>query len=374
MEKLYYFNFYSFFNAFPLLGKMLKQVVFWTLAYGLLFVIIHFTALSVLETIQGKPANLSVTGLLTLFLILGVILGVALGFLDTFLKDYLLKNRSLGFNILIGGACYFSILTLIILFMRFIVLQHAPDNFLNSYTRSIIQINWKFYNVIILSYTLFMTLILSFITQMTSKFGPGLILPFLLGKFRYPREENRLFMFLDLNDSTQLAEQLGHIKYSNFIQDSFMDINQVVKKYNAEIYQYVGDEIVVSWPLKRFDTLLAIQFFFAIDKRFKSQQEDYLKKYNHVPIFKAGVHQGLVTAVEVGEVKREIAYHGDVLNVASRIEGLCKTFNKLILISKEVQENTNIQKQFNLQSLGLQKLEGRKGSVEIFSVDELKFA
>ncbi len=321
---------------------------------------------------EAEPINLSICGLLSLFILLGVVLGVTLGFLDTVLKDHLLKNRSLGSNILIGGIAYFAVLIIIILFIRFIVLQYSSENFLNSYTRDIIRLNWKYYNVIILSYTLFMTLILSFITQMTSKFGPGLILPFLLGKFRYPREENRLFMFLDLNNSTQLAEQLGHIKYSGFIQESFMDINQVVKKYNAEIYQYVGDEIVLSWPLKRFETSVAIKFFFAVNKRFKDRKESYLKNYNSIPIFKAGVHQGLVTAVEVGEVKREIAYHGDVLNVASRIEGLCKTFNKRILVSKEIQQNKSIQNEFNINSLGNQKLEGRKESVEVFSVEEIE--
>ncbi|WP_417885421.1 adenylate/guanylate cyclase domain-containing protein [Zunongwangia sp.] len=372
MKQLYYSNFYSFFNAHPILGKILKQIVFWIISYGLLFVIIHFTALSVLKTMEAEPINLSICGLLSLFILLGVVLGVTLGFLDTVLKDHLLKNRSLGSNILIGGIAYFAVLIIIILFIRFIVLQYSSENFLNSYTRDIIRLNWKYYNVIILSYTLFMTLILSFITQMTSKFGPGLILPFLLGKFRYPREENRLFMFLDLNNSTQLAEQLGHIKYSGFIQESFMDINQVVKKYNAEIYQYVGDEIVLSWPLKRFETSVAIKFFFAVNKRFKDRKESYLKNYNSIPIFKAGVHQGLVTAVEVGEVKREIAYHGDVLNVASRIEGLCKTFNKRILVSKEIQQNKSIQNEFNINSLGNQKLEGRKESVEVFSVEEIE--
>ncbi|UAB85153.1 adenylate/guanylate cyclase domain-containing protein [Zunongwangia sp. SCSIO 43204] len=369
MGKYYAVNFYSFSNQYPFLSKIIKQIIFWIFAYGLLFLIIHFTALSVLQA-MGRPTDISISGVLTLFLSLGALLGLALGIIDHFLKNYMFRNRSLGFNILVGGVLYFTVLTSIIFLLRYIVIEFISGTFLNQYTEHIIRMNWEYYNVIILSYTLFMTLVLSFINQMTNKFGPGLILPFLLGKFRYPAEENRLFMFLDLKDSTQLAEKLGHLRYSAFIQESFMDINQMVKKYNAQIYQYVGDEIVVSWPLRCFDSSLAIEFFYAVHKRFQHKKEHYLRAYDHVPIFKAGAHQGLVTAVEVGDIKREIAYHGDTLNVASRIEGLCKTYDKLILISGKVNENPKIAENFIVKPLGPQKLEGREVSVDVFCVAE----
>ncbi|MCL6217948.1 adenylate/guanylate cyclase domain-containing protein [Zunongwangia pacifica] len=369
MKKNYAVSFYSFSNQYPFLSKIIKQIVFWIFAYGLLFLIIHLTALSVLQA-MGRSTDLSIGGVFTLFLSLGALLGIALGITDHFLNNRTFRNRSLGFNILVGGILYFTVLTIIIFLLRYVVVEYASENMLNQYTENIVRMNWKFYNVIILSYTLFMTLILSFINQMTTKFGPGLLVPFLLGKFRYPSEENRLFMFLDLKDSTKLAEKLGHLKYSAFIQESFMDINQIVKEYNAQIYQYVGDEVVVSWPLCSFDTSQAIKFFFAVHKRFQNKKEHYLKVYNHVPIFKAGAHQGLVTAVEVGDIKREIAYHGDTLNVTSRIEGLCKTYDKSILISGTVNQNPKIGQDFIVAPLGPQKLEGREMSVEVFCVAE----
>ena len=66
------------------------------------------------------------------------------------------------------------------------------------------------------------------------------------GKFYKPREENRIFMFVDLKGSTTIAEKIGHKKYSLLLQDCFRDFS-IVAKYNAQIYQYVGDEVVVSW-------------------------------------------------------------------------------------------------------------------------------
>ena len=43
------------------------------------------------------------------------------------------------------------------------------------------------------------------------------------------------------------------------------------------------------------------------------------KKYRMVPEFKAGVNSGHVTVAEVGELKKEPAYQGDVLITAARI-------------------------------------------------------
>lgn len=92
-----------------------------------------------------------------------------------------------------------------------------------------------------------MGLVISFISQMNKKFGPGVLIPLLLGKYRHPQEEERIFMFMDLESSTSHAENLGHIKYSALIRDSFLDISRALSKNRAEVYQYVGDEIVVSW-------------------------------------------------------------------------------------------------------------------------------
>ena len=94
-----------------------------------------------------------------------------------------------------------------------------------------------------------MTLVISFINQVNKKYGPGVLVPLLLGKYRNPQEEERIFMFMDLKSSTTVAEELGHLKYSSFIRDCFMDINQVLLPFNAQVYQYVGDEIVVTWTV-----------------------------------------------------------------------------------------------------------------------------
>jgi len=232
------------------------------------------------------------------------------------------------------------------------------------------NLSWKYYYLIMLIYTLAMATIISFINQMNKKFGPGVLLPMLLGKYRKPREEERIFMFMDLKSSTQHAEKLGHLKYSALIRDSFMDINQVLSRNNAEIYQYVGDEIVVSWPVNEgLNGLACVEFFFSCQNQFDSRHSYYQENYGLVPQFKAGLHLGMVTAVEIGEIKRDIAYHGDTLNTAARIQSVCNKYDKLFLVSEDVNDIAELDKNYSIASLGKINLRGKDKPIGVFSVD-----
>lgn len=51
------------------------------------------------------------------------------------------------------------------------------------------------------------------------------------------------------------------------------------------------------------------------------------------------------TVAEVGKYKKEIAYHGDTINTASRIQGKCNELNQELLISENLQHglcNANV--------------------------------
>ena len=62
-----------------------------------------------------------------------------------------------------------------------------------------------------------------------------------------------------------------------------------------------------------------------------------------VPEFKTGIHCGKVIVTSVGKQKREIVYHGDVLNTNSRIEGKCSELNQKLLISEDMLNHVNIE-------------------------------
>ena len=83
------------------------------------------------------------------------------------------------------------------------------------------------------------------ILQINDKYGPGMLMDLAMGRYFKPRSEERIFMFLDLRSSTQIAEQLGEKAYFRFIQQLFKDATDPVLRTQGEIYQYIGDEIIV---------------------------------------------------------------------------------------------------------------------------------
>jgi 3-oxoadipate enol-lactonase len=167
-------------------------------------------------------------------------------------------------------------------------------------------------------------LFLSVFHTLRSKIGYQDFGNLLLGRYRTPREEQRAFTFLDLKSSTTIAERLGHRTYSRLIQDSFRDLTDSLIETGAEVYQYVGDEAVLSWPVeKAVEDANCVRAYYLFRARLERKGARYQERYGLVPAFKAGVNMGAVTVVEVGVLKRAIVYHSDVLNTAARIQALC---------------------------------------------------
>ncbi len=210
-----------------------------------------------------------------------------------------------------------------------------------------------------------------FFKQMGKKFGPGIITSYLTGKYFQPQEEDRVFMFLDLKSSTTIAEKLSHVLYSKLIQDCFYELTGPILKNKGEIYQYVGDEAVITW--KQEDGLEAancLNFFFDFKDRLEKKKTHFLKEYQTFPEFKAGIGMGQVTVAEVGELKTEIAYHGDVLNATARIQGLCNQFEKAFLASASLVQALEGNKGFTFECVGEVELRGKAGTHKVYSCEK----
>ena len=216
-------------------------------------------------------------------------------------------------------------------------------------------------------------LLLNFVLQSIKNMGFYNLESFLTGKYHSPVIEDRTFLFLDLKSSTTHAEKLGHLVYSQMIKDCVQDINTLLDRYMAEVYQYVGDEIVLTW---KTDTALKklnfIAIFFAFERKLKSRARHYEGKYSLIPEFKAGANSGRVTATEIGVVNRDLAFHGDVLNTTARIQSLCNTYHQRLLISGFLKDQIGdiYSMPYALESLGHQQLKGKLENVEIFAVQE----
>ena len=175
-------------------------------------------------------------------------------------------------------------------------------------------------------------------------------------------------MFLDMKSSTTIAEALGHVRYFQLLKEYYYDLSDPIVKHSGEIYQYVGDEVIVSWKLKEgIKNNNCIRCFFAMKRAIKRRTKKYNERFGVTPQFKAGFHVGTVTTGEIGVIKKDIIFTGDVLNATSRIQGLCNTYEVDILISDDLRKMLELDASYQTRSLGKNELKGKDEKIELFT-------
>ncbi len=224
-----------------------------------------------------------------------------------------------------------------------------------------------------LSIALYMvaTIIVSqFYLEVSNSIGRGVLVNFFIGRYHRPIEEERIYLFLDMRSSTTIAEQLGHIRYFELLKEYYADLSASILKYHGEIYQYVGDEVVVTWkPKAGLKSAACIECFFAMKAALGKESGKFQERFGVVPDFKAGLHLGKVTTGEIGTVKREIIFTGDVLNATARIQSLCNAFGADLIVSDALLKRIDLPPQYTATPLGDAELRGRDKRMDLFAVD-----
>lgn len=224
----------------------------------------------------------------------------------------------------------------------------------------------------ILLFAIGFSFIVNLFAQINNLLGRNVLLSYISGKYHSPKEEERVFMFLDLSSSTTLAEKLGPVVYHKFINSYFFDIDEAIVESEGEVYQYVGDEVVISWKKGRgFKDANCINCFFNIRDKIDRLSKVYEKEFGTIPGFKAGLHCGEVIVGEVGDSKKEIVFHGDVLNTASRIMGECNALKRTFLVSEDVLNKIKLPDQYKTESLGSFTLRGKAQEIKLFSIQKI---
>lgn len=209
-----------------------------------------------------------------------------------------------------------------------------------------------------------------FLKKMMRKVGKGNFRNWVFGMLNKPREEERIFMFIDMKASTTIAEKLLHEKFSHLVQDVFNDM-AIVDNYDGDIYQYLGDGAIISWSLKKgLKNSNCIKSFYAFSNMVSKRDKYYQRKYGLSPRFKAGIHVGKVMVLQVGRIRRDISYNGDTLNTAARIESMCNEYKASLLISGDLYDILRDMKGLIFKEVGNIKLKGKKQGVDIYQVKQ----
>ncbi|MEM9000869.1 MAG: adenylate/guanylate cyclase domain-containing protein [Bacteroidota bacterium] len=350
-------------NTKTYLRQVAISAIFWGLCLGF-FAIFRYLGLNHVPEIELN-CNMGTLLLknLTALASLGVVLGMCYASIEFFF-DKLLSKRLSWISRVISKILMDLLITLWLL----------------RFSLTIAQVNgidegwlWWLQNdhfIAVLIYIVFCSSFVFFLMKIAAeRLGKDVFVKMLMGRYRTPKEEDRIFMFLDLKDSTKIAERLGHLQYSQFIQDCFHDLNMVVSRYEAEIYQYVGDEVVLTWPyVKGITNNNCVRLFFEFQQRQLSRNGYYLHKYGICPQFKAGIHGGALMIAEVGFVKKQLAYHGDVINTSARIQKQCNNFNVPLLVSEKLINDLSSKELLTSKYLGNVLLKGKRNQVKIYAL------
>ncbi|MBV8393062.1 MAG: adenylate/guanylate cyclase domain-containing protein [Alphaproteobacteria bacterium] len=166
--------------------------------------------------------------------------------------------------------------------------------------------------------------------------GFGTLRDLLTGRYVQPRKEQRVFALIDLKDSTGLAERLGPIRFHELLNAFFQDVALAALECEAEIHKYVGDEAILTWPISALADSRCLECPFQVLDAVEARRADYLARFGAMPSFRAALHCGEIVAGEIGDVRREIAFVGDTLNVAARLLEAAKDVRRDMLASEDL--------------------------------------
>lgn len=304
--------------------------------------------------------------------VIGFFFGIITSVTEIFVFENWLKRKHFSTALLIRTFYYVLISSSIIIFVVSRQIAHiypydpAKHKDLSSFIRSIDFIE-------LLAFSVLLSFFVNFVRQINRLLGQNVLFNYIRGKYQLPLEEELIFMFLDLKSSTTIAEKLGHIKNHEFLNEFFYDMTDPILECKGRIYQYVGDEIVLTWQIKEgLEELNCIKCFFDIQNKIYGLKDVYLKKYGIYPEFKAGLHVGKVITGEIGDIKKDIVYHGDTVNTAARIQSECNKYNRKVLASKDLVDLLDLKGKYNTESMGNIRLRGKEKELELFSVGELQ--
>jgi adenylate cyclase len=221
-------------------------------------------------------------------------------------------------------------------------------------------------------YALLVTAVLVSVLRVRDLIGRAAFSNLILGRYHRPVSEERVFLFLDLVGSTAYAEARGDFAAQELLRDVFAAIAEPVRRHGGQIDDYIGDQVIVSWPLVRgIEQARCVACVFAIRRALGAERSRWIARFGLVPEFRAALHGGRVVTAEIGVDRRKIAYFGDVMNATARLEGLCRETRRTVLVSDTVLARMPLLPDgIEAEALGGYVLRGRSGTMTVHALRE----
>jgi len=279
-----------------------------------------------------------------------------------FVRDGLLRHwfRRIGFlaDLALSSAIVLALFLVGRATGQVVVALH-PARFLTSFTDAHLAYALPFFAVL--------AVIIQFLMQMNRLAGANVLGHFATGTYHRPKAEERVFLFLDLEASTQFAERLGSARYFELLRRVVDELTEPVLESGGEIYQYAGDEVVITWPMEAgIRAASCVRCFFGIRSALAKQAARYQRDFGALPRLRGGLHGGTVTAGELGDLRQQIVFVGDILNTAARLEEYAKRSGFDLVASATLLARLDLPQDVQADPCGELELRGKEARVAAF--------
>ncbi|MFS8115814.1 adenylate/guanylate cyclase domain-containing protein [Rhizobium jaguaris] len=218
-------------------------------------------------------------------------------------------------------------------------------------------------------YAVMVTAVVIFVGRVRELLGRDVFLSLLTGRYRNPVQEERVFLFIDLVGSTAFAEERGDLKAQQYLGSIFGALAEPVRRHKGAIDDYIGDAAIITWPLERgVKNARCIRCVFDILADIEANAETWLKSYGRVPRLRAALHGGGIVTAEIGVDHHKIAYFGDTVNTTARLESLCKTLERQVLISADLARRIELPEEIATEDLGDHAVRGRDQALGVIAL------
>ena len=312
-------------------------------------------------------SQLSFSRLIYWSIIGGVFMGISTGFFEYLFSSKVFSRMGGVFLVALKSLTYILFFLMVSLigyygFSNEIIVSNRPETFLDFiFSRNLLAI---------FLYLLITSLLINSFIYVERIIGVSKFRNLVTGQYQIPKSQKLIFLFLDLKDSTTLAEKWGQKKTALFFQQYYGDLSELILPFGGDLYQYVGDEAVITWKLQddRTKNFQCVELFYGFKKTIQDRSQYYIDHFDVVPDFKAGAHCGQVTISEIDKYQIDLSYHGDVLNTASRITGQCRPLGKDLILSDTLVNEMEIPESYLRENLGDAQLRGRESYINLYHI------
>jgi adenylate cyclase len=321
-----------------------------------------FAVIMMAGTIAGFAVGFALGRTSPTYIAVGVVYGLlisaTIGGIELFVLDgpvrAWLGNLSFTANLIARSAIYASIILIIQIFqlgevIAGVPLQASSGNFWIGFI-----------------YSAVLSVLMNLGFGIANLIGPRALLNFITGRYHAPVEENRFVLFVDIAGSTGLAERLGGIGIHRFLDRTFRLLTTAVVDTRGEVLNYVGDEVIVTWP-ERSGAIdcRPLLCFVAMREELLRASSQFEREFGAAPRVRGSLHFGPVIVGEIGDIKRAIVFNGDVMNTAARLEELSRNVEGGFLASRAAMARFNSAPPFAVRDLGQLPIRGRADGIDV---------